>query len=170
MRVQFALDDVTQLPSFFSMTIPPDFIDLMGHMNVSYYMHLFDKAGWSFFAHVGMDDDYYRTGTGGGFALMHFIRYLAEVREGETVRLYTRVLGLNEKRVHFMSFMVNETRPAVSATMEGLGSHANTETRRTSPYPPHIAEKLRAMLTAHQALTWDAYPSGAMSVEGKPRS
>ena len=163
MRVAYDLADIQQLPAYYQVTIPEDYIDLMGHMNVSYYMQIFDQAGWEFFASLGMDEAYYRSGEGGGFALTHIIRYLAEVRLGETVRVYTRVLGHSTKRVHFMQFIVNETRPAISATMEGLGSHANLQTRRTSPYPPRIFQAIAERYNAHQQLNWDAHASGIIN-------
>ena len=73
-----------QLPTFHRETIPPAYLDIMGHMNVRHYIGIFDTAAWYFFAAVGMDESYYREYHAGGFALQQFIRYLAEVRVEET--------------------------------------------------------------------------------------
>ena len=151
-----SVEQVRQLPTFHRETIPPDYLDIMGHMNVRHYIGIFDTAAWHFFAAVGMDESYYREYHAGGFALQQFIRYLAEVRVEETVAVHTRLLGRSAKRIHFMNFMVNETTDALAATIEVLGSHADMQVRRTSPYPPFLAEKIDALLAQHRALDWEA--------------
>ncbi|MBI5666435.1 MAG: thioesterase family protein [Chloroflexi bacterium] len=158
------LDKLAALPLYHRATIPPEYQDAMGHMNVRWYMALFDEAAWRFFESFGMDADYYQNERGGGFALKHFVQYLAEVHVGETVAIRGRLLGRSAKRVHFMLFMVNETRGALAATLEGLGSHADMRLRRTAPYPDHIAARIDALLAEHGALDWDAPVCGVISV------
>lgn len=154
---------VQQLPCFHRETIPPDYLDVMGHMNVRWYAALFDTAAWKFFESFGMDEDYYRAEQAGGFALKQFIQFLAEVRVGETVSVYGRVLGRSAKRVHFMLFMANETTGTLAATLEVLGSHADMRVRRTSPYPPQLAARIDTMLAEHHALGWDAPVCGVIA-------
>ena len=149
-------DQIQQLPLFHRATIPPEYLDIMGHMNVRWYIALFDEAAWKFFASFGMTEDYYRTQHAGGFALKQFIQYLAEVHVGETVAIHGRILGRSAKRVHFMLFMVNQTTGALASTFEVLGSHADMQIRRTSPYPSDIAERLDVLVAEHNALDWEA--------------
>ncbi|MCB9452601.1 MAG: thioesterase family protein [Anaerolineaceae bacterium] len=156
------LEQINELPKYHRATIIPDYLDAMGHMNIRWYMAIFDDAAWKFFATIGMDIDYYQQEQAGGFALQHFIRYLAEVRLGETVVVHTRVLGRSSKRVHFMLFMVNETTGVLAATLEALGSHADMRVRRTSPYPPLIAKQIDTILRAHSNLSWDAPVCGVI--------
>lgn len=153
---------VESLSCFHRKTIPPDYLDAMNHMNVRYYHGLFDEAAWGFFAQFGLDYEYYKEREAGGFALQAFVRYLAEVRVGETVAIYGRVLGRSAKRIHYMLFMVNETTQKVAATIESLGSHADLRTRRTSPYPPEVSAKIDAILDEHTALPWEAPLCGAI--------
>jgi hypothetical protein len=49
--------DLTDLPSYHRQTIPKNYVDRMGHMNVRYYMAVFDKATWCMFADYGLDED-----------------------------------------------------------------------------------------------------------------
>lgn len=148
-------EQVLQLPVHHRLTIPPDYMDAMQHMNVRWYMALFDAASWAFFETFGMDADYYRSGFG-GFALKQFIQYLAEVRLGETVALHGRIIGRSAKRIHFMLFMFNETTGKLAATMEALGTNADMSVRRTAPYSPEMAARIDAILIEHQALDWEA--------------
>lgn len=157
------VDDVEGLPLFHRETIPTDYLDIMGHMNVRWYVAIYDTAVWKFFESLGMNETYYRAEQAGGFALKQFIQYLAEVRVGETVAIRGRVLGRSAKRVHFMMFMVNETTQVLASTYEVLGSHADMRVRRTSPYPPQIAAKLDATIAEQNALGWDAPVCGVIS-------
>lgn len=135
----------------------------MGHMNVRYYLGLFDDAAWQQFNMFGMDLAYYESKTGGSFALQQFISYVAEVRVGETVSIYGRLIGRSAKRVHFMLFMVNETTEKLAATLEILGSHADLHKRRTSPFPETIGAKIDELVTAHNQLDWPPPLCGVIS-------
>ena len=144
------------LPVFQRKTIPEAYRDIMGHMNIRWYMALFDEAAWGFFAAFGIDEPYCRATESGAFALKQFITYLAEVHIGETVVVHTRLLTFSAKRVHFMHFMVNESTGTVAATMEVLAAHADLVARRMSPFPPPVVAKLAAILEKDAALSWDA--------------
>jgi len=154
---------VRQLPCFRRATIGPDHIDAMGHMNIRWYLAFYDEAAWAFIATVGMDDAYYREQHGGAFALQHYIRYLAEVMPGDEVAVHVRVLGLSARRVHFMGFMLNETRDRLASTLEAQVAHADMTVRRISPFPPDVAARLGELRQAHDALDWQAPMSGVMA-------
>lgn len=62
-----SVQQIETLPLFLRKTIPPEYRDAMGHMNIRYYMALYDEAEWDFFSAFGMDDDYYRGSNQGGF-------------------------------------------------------------------------------------------------------
>lgn len=151
---ELTVNQITQLRCFYQTTIPEEYLDVMGHMNIRHYMGLFDQAAWRFFAAFGMDEAYYHSTDGGAFALEQHIRYLAEVKVGETVAIYTRVNGRTAKRIHFIHFMVNETTEKLAAILETVTSHANTTTRRTSPFPAEIAAAIDALIADHQKLEW----------------
>lgn len=161
---QVGMSDLTALPLYHRQTIPKDYLDAMGHMNVRWYMALFDEASWRFFASLGMDEKYYRERRLGGFALKHHIQYLAEVREGQAVAVRTRLLGRSEKRIHFMHFLINETEGNLAATLESLGTHADMRLRRSAPVPEDVAAKIDAMLEIHQQLNWQAPVCGVINV------
>jgi acyl-CoA thioester hydrolase len=158
------VEKVSVLPCFHRATIIPDYLDAMGHMNVRWYMSLYDEAGWKFFDHIGMTLEYFETEKKGGFALRQMLQYYAEVRLGETVAIHARVLGRSEKKIYFMLFMVNETQHVLASTFESLGTHADLELRRSAPFPPHIAANLDALIAEHSQLDWDAPVCGAINV------
>jgi acyl-CoA thioester hydrolase len=155
------LEKLEALPLLYRVVIPEDYRDLMGHMNVRWYMALFDEAGYPLFDRFGMTEDYFKQG-GGAFDLEHHMRYLNEVHIGDTVVIRGRLLARTAKRLHYMMLMVNETRALLAATLEIINSHADLAARRTSPYPDHIAAKIDAIIADHARLDWDAPVCGAM--------
>lgn len=150
------------LPCYLRQRVPDEYLDAMGHMNVRYYLALFDTAAWDFFASFGMDMAYYNSKAGGAFALQHFITYLAEVHAGDNLAIYARLVGRSAKRVHFMMFMVNETQDKLACTLESMGAHADLTQRRTSPFPSHIAAQIDTLLAQHNQLHWQAPTCGVI--------
>lgn len=158
------VDKLMTLPRYHRETIPSDYLDAMGHMNVRWYMALFDTSVWHFFKAHGLDEDYYTKNKSGVFALKHFIQYYSEVRVGETVALRIRLLGRTEKRFHFMNFMINESSGKLAAILESMGTHADLVARRASVMPPEITVQFDARLEIDQQLDWEAPVCGAIVI------
>ncbi|CAB1071271.1 hypothetical protein D1AOALGA4SA_1186 [Olavius algarvensis Delta 1 endosymbiont] len=150
------------LPVFLRKTIPDEYLDLMGHMNIRWYFDMFAKAGRKFFTAHGLGEDYFRQGNFGVFTLKQYIQYFAEVRVGQTVAVHTRLIGRSPKRFHFMHFMINETTSQLAATFEALITHADLNLRRAAPMPAHIAQQFDATLDRDTGLDWAAPVCGAM--------
>ena len=155
------LASLEALPVYHRKTIPADYQDLMGHMNVRWYFDLFAGSARKFFKSHGLDQDYFRSGKFGVFALKHFIQYFAEVRVGQTVAIHARLVGRSDKRFHFMLFMINESTTQLAATFEALITHADLKIRRAAPMPAELAQKLDAAL-AEDAADWETPVCGAM--------
>ncbi|TAK13131.1 MAG: thioesterase [Anaerolineae bacterium] len=158
--------NLNDLPVGLEMTIPEEYLDFLGHMNVMYYTHLFDRATWAFYDQFGFGREYHTQSGFGSFALEGHARYLSEVRVGQKVRLRTRLIARSDKLMHAMHFMEKEDG-TLAATSEFLGVHIDLSTRRSAPYPPQVAAGLDALLAKHRALGWDAPLSGAIGVGKK---
>ena len=159
-----ALELLGALPMYLRKTIPAEYLDLMGHMNIRWYFDMFAKSGHRFFASHGLSEDYFREGKFGVFTLKQFIQYFAEVRVGQTVAVHTRLIGRSERRFHFMHFMLNETNSRLAATFEGLITHADLTRRRSTPMPVHISEKFDATLARDANLGWETPVCGAIQL------
>lgn len=154
--------DLSALPVTLRAVIPASYLDDMGHMNVMWYIHLFSGAAGNLFQLFGLTDDYFAAHQAGTFALEMHVRYLAEVRVGQTVEIRSRILGRSAKRLHFMHFMSHADTGVLAATEEAIGSHVDLKIRRTSPMPPASAEAVDRLLEAHRRLDWDAPVCGVM--------
>ncbi|MCI0576031.1 MAG: thioesterase family protein [Chloroflexi bacterium] len=154
--------NLAALPLTYRATVPESYLDQMGHMNVMWYTHLFDQGTWGFFDLLGMNQAYFDAYQAGGFALEQHTRYLAEIRLGNSVAVYTRALGRSAKRIHFMHFMLLEHSGVLAATTELMGMHMDMAARRSSPMPEQITTAIDRYLAEHQRLDWPAPVCGVM--------
>lgn len=157
------LECITALPLVYRAAIPERYRDMMGHMNIRWYLELYDEAGMPLFELFGLSERHYRENGAGGFDLEHHIHYLNEVHIGDRIVCYGRLLDRSAKRLHYMLFMVNETRSLLASTFECVNSYADLSTRRTAAYPSTITSQIDAMLSVHQQLLWSAPVCGSMS-------
>ena len=154
------------IPITHQAAVLPEYIDIMGHMNVMWYMHLFDRATYGFFNLFSFGEGYRFDSGFGSFALEQHIRYLAELKEGETATVRTRALGRGEKVIHFMHFLIRDEDQALSATLEAIALHVDLNARVGVPFPEVITARFDPILEAHKALDWDAPVSGGMRIRG----
>jgi hypothetical protein len=59
--------------------------------------------------------------------------YPSEVLIGDTVVIRARLLARSANLLHYLMFMVNETRGVLSSLFECVHAHADLRTRRTAP-------------------------------------
>ena len=128
-----SLDQLAPLPVVYRAVIPPAYEDRNGHMNVRWYLALYDEAGDAMYPMLGLTADYFAASGMGGFDLEHHLWYAAEVRIGDTVVIRARILARSLKLMHYMMFMVNETRGELSSIFECVHAHADLSARRTAP-------------------------------------
>jgi acyl-CoA thioester hydrolase len=157
--------DYSQLPITNQATIPEEYIDVMGHVNIMWYTHLFDEAVYELWGLFGCGKEYYRSSGYGGFALEQHTLYLSEVRVGDSVTVRSRALGRSDKTFHFMHFLIRDVDNVLAATGEFVGVHIDRSTRRSAPFPDEALEKLDVLLAAHQQLDWDAPVCGVMGIK-----
>ncbi len=139
-------------PFLFETEVKPEWIDYNGHMNVAYYVLAFDHAIDDFYGRLGLGEAYARSGRGSMFALTLKVDYLREVRAGDPLRITTRMLDCDAKRIHYCQEMVQAAAGYVAARKEGLSIHVDLGTRRSAPFPPDRMAAVRACLEAHAAL------------------
>ena len=157
--------NLSQLPITHQAAITESYLDMMGHMNVMWYTHLFGRATCGLFQLVGMDEAYFRSQHAGSFALAQFFSYKREVRAGDRVTLRSRIVERSQRQFHVIHFMSKgDKEQTLAATGEFLAAHIDMNTRRMSPFAPHIAEQLDRIIAEHALLDWQPMLSGAIHV------
>lgn len=156
--------EIARLPLHLQAGIAESYLDEMGHMNVMWYTHLFSNASRTLFETLGLHAAYFAAHRAGTFALETHIRYLAELRVGQRVSIYSRVLGRSARVLHYMHFLVRDDGPVLSAIGEHVAAHIDMTVRRTAPFPARIAAAIDDMAREHAALPWPAPTCGVMKV------
>ena len=133
-------------------TVRPEWIDYNGHMNVAYYVLIFDHATDAFLDHVGLDADHRAAAGGSTFAVESHVTYQREVGEGEDVMVTTQLLDFDSKRIHFFHRMLHEPAGVLAATCEWLCLYVDLNTRRVAAMPSAIRANLEAVHAAHAVL------------------
>ena len=131
------------------------FLDAMGHMNVAWYVYLFDRGIWTFFGRHGLDEQYLHGAQRGMFALEENLRYLSELREGQALHVYIGVLEVRPKTVRLLQYMVDQEKQKIAAVREVVAAHIDLTSRRSAPFVDDVLAKLNAVPQAP--------PEGAMT-------
>ena len=149
------LDLVRTLPAYFEMTVPADYIDENGHMNITRYFDLGAWAPWKRIGELGMTEDYITERDLSFFTVEHHIRYLSELRLDEPLSVRPAFVARTAKALHGVSFVVDETRDKIACTMEILYVHVSMESRRATDIPDDVAAALDGEI-AQRAWALDA--------------
>ncbi len=146
---QFDAAPVRTLP----MTVPPEWIDYNGHMNVAYYTMAFDKSSDQIFNDVlGVGEEYATKLRMGPYVIQQQLHYIAEILEGESFYCAYQLLDWDAKRMHFFGEMRKASDHSLCATSETLGMNVDLVARRSTPYPDWAQARIRALGEAHSKL------------------
>ena len=132
--------------------VRPEWIDSNHHMNMGYYVVVFDLATDEFMRWVGLGADHRRTHRVTTFCLEAHVTYHREVREGDPLRFTTQLLSHDPKRLHYIHCMFHATDGYLAATNELMSLHVALETRRGAAMAPEVLARLAAIQDAHARL------------------
>ena len=121
-------------------TVPIDWTDYNGHMNESRYGQVFSDAADEVMARIGADADYIARGLS-YFTVDIHIRFRAETRAGQMIRVETRVLEGAGKKLRLAHRMLDDETGALLAEAEQLLIHVSLKTRRSCEPEPQIAAR-----------------------------
>ena len=132
--------------------VRPEWIDHNRHMNVGYYLVVFDFATDEFFRWVGLDEAHRRERQVTTFCLEAHVTYHREVRAGDPLRFTTLLLAHDAKRIHYFHEMYHAADGYLAATNELMSLHVSRTTRRGAPMAPEILARLAGVQSAHDRL------------------
>ncbi len=124
----------------------PEWIDSNGHLNLAYYVVLFDQATDLLYDAIGVGQ-VYREATGNStFTAETHTLYEREVRLGERVRVVPHLLGVDGKRLHYFHEMFHAEHGHRVAAQELIALHIDMAVRRVAPFPADLLARLQAMV------------------------
>lgn len=143
------------MPVIHSTRIKPEWLDYNNHMNVAYYVLIFDHAGEHLVEQLGLTEDYIqRTGIS-WMVLENHITYNNEVVLDQPVEIRFQILDHDSKRMHlyFEMYAKNEDGSEyLASTLEQMAMCVDLNVRKSSAFPEEIATKLNALAAEHAEL------------------
>ncbi|MFT5488129.1 MAG: acyl-CoA thioester hydrolase [Paracoccaceae bacterium] len=140
------------LPAIWRETVRSEWCDYNGHLNMAYYVLIFDHATDVFHDSLGIDKPYRLDTNCSTFAVEIHTTYLAEVLEGDEVSVSTQLLDHDEKRLHYFHRMYHAEKGFLSATNEIMTVHVDLGVRKVVPMSDTIRQKATGMFALHRDL------------------
>ena len=145
-----------------------EWIDHNAHMNVGYYLVVFDYATDAFFDWVGLNAAHRAAHAITTFCLEAHVTYHREVRAGDPLRFTTLLLAHDDKRIQYFHAMYHGGEGWLAATNELMSLHVSRATRRAAPLASEILARLAAIQRAHDGLPRPPQAGRAIGLRNKP--
>ena len=114
-----------------------DWTDYNGHMNLAFYIHLFDQ-GWDVLLDkFEMGGESAKIEKRSTFAVESHTKYIQEVKEGDEVDINLLFLDRDTKRMVYQLEIFNKNGNYCAATTEVCSLYVNLDTRRVTEIEPH---------------------------------
>lgn len=130
-------------------TVQPDWIDYNGHMNVAFYVLVFDRSMDAFLDRLGIGSAYRARSGRTIFAAELHVTYKSEVKLGDPLKAESLLLGADAKRVHVFQRLFHADTNALIATCESLGLNVDQTARRVVPFTDDVVGVLAGVVAAH---------------------
>ncbi len=128
-------------------SVLPEWIDNNDHMNLAYYVLLFDLATDTVYDALGIGQAYRAASGNSTFTAETHIIYERELRVGERVRITSYLLGADAKRLHYFHEMFHAEHGHRVAAQELLALHIDLRVRRTTAFAPEVLARLQAAVS-----------------------
>lgn len=132
-------------------TVNPDWVDYNGHMTEAAYLVAFGWATDVLFRYIG-DDETYRAAGHSFYTVETHITYEREASVHEPLRITTRVLDVDAKRLHIYHEMYHEETDERMSTSEQMLVHVDMHAGRSAAMLPGVAAALAAVHASHRTL------------------
>ena len=122
--------------SFFLTTekIINDWTDYNNHMNLSYYILVFDRGAEIMLSKFKMGEHSAKTTKKSTMAVETYTSYNNEVKEGDEVDIYLSYCGHDKKRVLLKFEMYDKVKNTLSSTTEVLYLYVDLNIRKVSEF------------------------------------
>ncbi len=135
-----------------TFTIIPEWIDHNGHMNVAYYVLVFDQSLDELLDQIELTRDYRDESGNTVYVLETHVSYLQEVKQGDQVTISYRVIDCDEKRIHLYLEMHHVKEGFLAATSEQMVFHIKASGPKAHPMPDNILQNLKKLKAAQAHL------------------
>ena len=111
-----------------------EWTDYNNHMNLSFYILVFDKAAEKILSKFNMGEEAAIKTKRSTMVVETHTTYNNEVKEDENVDVYLSYCDHDKKRLHYKSEMYEKSKNVLSATTEVLALYINLELRKVAEF------------------------------------
>ena len=112
------------------------------HLNMPYYVLIFDKAWEVILEKFKMGEHSAKTTKMSTMVVETHTEYINEVKEGEKVEITVTFFDHDKKRLHFRLEMIEKNTKKISATMEWISLYVDLKVRKVAEFEE---EKIKIM-------------------------
>ncbi|MDE0941441.1 MAG: thioesterase family protein [Alphaproteobacteria bacterium] len=148
--------------------VRPEWIDYNGHLNMAYYVLMFDNATDRFFDLIDLGVNYVKRAQHSAFVLETHVTYQGEVALDDDLRFTMQLIDADEKRLHYYFEMFHLADGFLAATSEQIALHVDLDARRSAPFPEILRQRIDMVLTAHKDLPKPDGVGRSIGIRRKP--
>ena len=122
--------------------IKKEWTDYNNHMNMAYYVLVFDQIWETILEKFNMGEQSAKTTNMSTMVVETHTTYNNEVKEGDEVEINLTFFDHDKKRLHFKMEMIEKSSKKLSATLEMLSLYIDLDKRRVTEFED---EKVKLM-------------------------
>jgi acyl-CoA thioester hydrolase len=137
-------------PIIHTSEIQPEWLDYNNHLNVAFYVLIFDQSGEALMQSIGLGEGVTRETGFSWVALENHVTFDREVTLGQTVDVRIQLLDHDAKRLHiYLEMHVRGANGYLAATQEQMLMCIDLRQRRSAPFPKEVQASIEAMARQH---------------------
>ena len=129
--------------------IKKEWTDYNKHMNVAYYVLVFDESWEVMLQKFKMGEDSAKTTGMSTMVVETYITYNNEVKEGEEVEVFLTYFDHDKKRLHYKLEMIEKSSKKLSATIELLSLYVDLKKRKVSEFEEEKINLMQGFINAN---------------------
>ena len=129
--------------------IKKEWTDYNKHMNVAYYVLVFDESWEVMLQKFKMGEDSAKTTDMSTMVVETYITYNNEVKEGEEVEVFLTYFDHDKKRLHYKLEMIEKSSKKLSATIELLSLYVDLKKRKVSEFEEEKINLMQSFINAN---------------------
>ena len=122
--------------------IKKEWTDYNNHMNMAYYVLVFDQVWENMLEKFKMGENSAKTKNMSTMVVETYTTYNSEVKEGDEVEVNLTFFDHDKKRLHFKMEMIEKSSQKLSATLEMLSLYIDLNKRKVAEFE---GEKIKIM-------------------------
>ncbi len=133
------MSPLTRVRILTKQKIIKDWTDYNGHMNVAYYVWIFDQIGSEvLLTKFNMGEHSARTTKKSTMVVESHITYNQEVKEGDNVDVNLIYCDHDKKRIQYRLEMIHSEKKYLAATLEALSLYVDLDERKVVEFEKEI--------------------------------